>query len=323
MNKTKNSQAMNLLLLAILIVTMSCNSVKNKGDYNNINWIPFLWKPSIVDKDTIKYGSMEVQGKIKGLDKKVGFQFDLGSTISVIYEVPFKQIVKDSIQFPFEVDWTKKGKFSGVEAYNIKNFFIESGSYTFKNLTAGILKNYGDADDSVIPHVGTIGLDAVANKYVILDYKNQKIGITDSLSQNMSKKIEFIKFEETKIKQTVIKIDINNKKYNVLFDTGSSNWNLVTGEDKFNKLLGNSKIITDSINVASWGKEEFFYESPVKSSVAIAGKKFENVHAYYFKENATSKYLYDNDITAIIGNRLFLNKIIVIDYRNKRFGIFK
>lgn len=323
-NLKKQKKTSLLIMIIVSLVLMNCNSTKSITNNNNtIDWIPFQWSPAIIDNDTLKYGSMEIQGKIKGLDKTVGFQFDLGAVISVIYEIPLKQIIKDSTQFPFDVDWSKKINFSGIEAYSIKNLTIKNGDYTFKNLTPGILKNYGGTEDTEISHIGTIGLDAVKNKYLIIDYKKQKLGITDSLSKQLSEKIQFINFENTEIKQTVFKIDINTKKYNVVFDTGSSSWPIITDEDKFNELLGNSKNIVDSIKVSSWGKEEYFYKSPINSNLKIAYKSFNVSNAYYFKENETSKWLYDNDITAVIGNTLFLDKIIVIDYKNKRFGILK
>ncbi len=314
------------LNLFIVLILISCGKSKTEANlFKNINWIPFEWKESYVGKDTLKYGSIEILTTIKGIDQKLGMQFDLGATNSVIYENPLKSIIKDSLQYPFKVNWSDKEKFAGIESYKIKDLDISSNTYRFQNLAPSLLKNYGSTKKSDVPHIGTIGLDVFENKYVIIDYNSKRIGITDSLSVRLLKKISFTNFEKTDIEQTVFKIKIDNINHNVLFDTGSSSWTIITGESKFNEVLGNTEIKLDSVEVSSWGKKDYFYKTTLNKTVTIAGKEFKNMEGYFFKDNNTSKYLYDNNILAIIGNRIFIeNKnTIVIDYKNKRFGIIK
>ncbi len=304
---------------------IGCKTSSNEKLFKNIQWISFEWKPAYTGQDTLKYGSMELITKIKGLKTTTSMQFDLGATNTVIYENPLRLIVQDSVKYPFQVNWEKKGKFAGIESYDIKDLNITSSNYLFESLKPHLLKNYGTRKRRTPQHIGTIGLDAFKNKCLVINYKDLKIGITDSLSKNKLKNIDFVNFEKTKISQTVIKINIDNKPYKVLFDTGSSSWTIVTGENKFNEILGSIKNKIDSVQVSSWGKKDYFYKAPLDKTISIGSKEINTNYGYFFKENPTSKYLYDNDILAVIGNRMFIENrnTVVIDYKNKKFGIVK
>jgi hypothetical protein len=328
---------LTILSLAFILTSCKSNAQKNKSLneektkqsdvilYRNIDWISFEWKESVIGKDTLRYGAMEIITYIKGIDQKLGMQFDLGSANSAIYEIPLKEIIKDSLQYPFNVNWLEKENFADIDSYSISDLILSTKSYKFKNLAPKLLKDYGVIEQSNIPHIGTIGLDAVKDKFVIIDYQNKKIGITDILPERISEKVNFIDFEKTEIEQTIFKIKLDDEKFNVLFDTGSSSWTIITGESKFNESLGSSKIKLDSIEVSSWGKKDFFYKSPINKTISIAGKQFSNVKGYFFKDNEISSYLHNNDIIAIIGNRIFIdnNNTIIINFKNKQFGIVK
>ncbi len=311
-------------VIFLLLIFIGCKS-QNQKLFKNVKWISFEWKDYHTGQDTIKYGAMELITNIEGIKQKVSMQFDTGAPNTVIYENALNTLFKDSLSYPFKIDWSTKIKMSNLDAYKIKNLKVLSNGFVFKIGNPYLLKNYGSIKEKKIPHIGSIGSDIFKNKCLILNFKDRKIGIVDSLTQNDLKNIKLIDFKKTKIEQTVIEIEIGNQKHNFIYDTGTSPWSFLTGENKFNEISNNKTVILDSIQISTWGKKNYVYEGKLNSSITIGGEKFDNNEGYFYKENQITKYLNDNGISGILGNKIFIenNKTIIIDYKNKKFGILK
>lgn len=314
----------NLIASFLIIVILWNCSTTQKLEKAKIEWFPFEWEQVITPtNDTLKYGTMKINGKIKGIDKNVSFQFDLGATQTVLYENPLKKIIKDSTYYPFKVNYKKERLWNKrIKAYELDDLEISSEKFIFKEIKPLLLASYGSKKKQTgIVSVGTIGLDFAKNKYLFINYKERKIGVADTIPINMQKKISFIEMENTPLKHIVLKIKINNNFYNTIFDTGSSSWSLISGKSVFKKVFENTNNVIDSINVSSWQKREYFYKVPLETALEFGNKKIDDGFIYYFNDNATSDYLSKNNISFVMGNALFLNTTVVIDNRNKRFGV--
>lgn len=79
--------------------------------------------------------------------------------------------------------------------------------------------------------------------------------------------------------------------------------------------------ITDSIKASSWGVHHIWCGEKVKSSIQLGEVQLEPAMVYYNPENIDESFYKNERIWGITGNMYFLNHIVIIDYKNKRFGM--
>ena len=151
------------------------------------------------------------------------------------------------------------------------------------------------------------------NKILIIDYPNQRFSICDLIPKEY--KTELINIELDKYGRVILPMKLNNKNYRILFDNGSSMFELIATEKNISKFATSKNI--DSIKVSSWGKEHYLISKMITNEIELGGKKFSKVKIY---ENRSGLGI-DKETDGTAGNKLFWNNIIIIDFKNKLFGI--
>ena len=113
----------------------------------------------------------------------------------------------------------------------------------------------------------------------------------------------------------VLPLTINSKKFRILFDNGSSLFPIITATKNISKFSNNP--ILDSIEISSWGKKHIVDSRMITDTFNIAGRKFCNVKVY----ESHTDFGMDKKTDGMAGNFLFWNSTIVIDFKNKKFGV--
>ncbi len=314
-----------LILVSFIIVIRNNDEFRNweitqnSKNISEINWSKFYWTNRIIDGKKIEKTSMKINGQIAETDCFVNFQFDLGSDLTMIYENSFISMFKS---YPKISNRIKKLK-SSAEFWNSKkvyqNFEFEFGDFKAKNKKLYVENNYGDRISEKVPNkidqinIGTIGADFFQNKILIIDYPNQRFSICDLIPKEY--KTELINIELDKYGRVILPMKLNNKNYRILFDNGSSMFELIATEKNISKFATSKNI--DSIKVSSWGKEHYLISKMITNEIELGGKKFSKVKIY---ENRSGLGI-DKETDGTAGNKLFWNNIIIIDFKNKLFGI--
>jgi hypothetical protein len=193
----------------------------------------------------------------------------------------------------------------------------------FQKIQVGLFKNYGDSltTDSVetpnVKHIGTIAPDLFKNKILIINYPHKKFCIVDKLSSKYQKS-SFVEYKE-RDGRIFVPFLINGQLQDLLFDTGSSIFELLTTEQ--NAISISEPINSDSLKISSWGNYYMVYGKKVKSDIKIGNKELTKATVYYDKIKKLDQFYNDENIWGITGNAYFLNNIIIIDYKNKKFGV--
>jgi hypothetical protein len=104
-----------------------------------------------------------------------------------------------------------------------------------------------------------------------------------------------------------------------MFDTGSSLFALITTTEKANEI--SSKPITDSLKISSWGEYYMVYGQTIKSKIMFGQKQLNKAVVYFDNRQNNSNFYKEEEIWGITGNAYFLNNVVIIDYKNKRFGV--
>ena len=299
-----------------LVFTLSSTLVSySQKNSQNLEWIPFTWASDSISGKLIDKTGIIISVTIDELPHKFNMQLDLGAVTTCFYGKILNVYLEKYPALNNKLDTTKKFRILGEENPMFRNINLRLGKVAFRNVDVGLFRNFGDESSNA--YMGVIAPDLFQNKVLIIDYKLSRLAVADTLSSEY----QDVSFENFKTKEGRIKIPllINGKVEDLLFDTGSSIFSLVT--TKQNALeIGESEIV-DSLIVPSWGENIALYGLKTVVPIMFGNKRLENSIVFY-DENVNFDNFYKSEkIWGITGNAFFLNDVVIIDYKNNRFGV--
>lgn len=259
---------------------------------------------------------MFIPCQIKGLPYTFKFQFDLGAFHTGLYQNSLKSLdpniktrihrLRSPLQF-----WNNKKVFSDLE-FTFGNYkAINKLSYIYEGIGQEIVVNNSLLNDTV--KIGTVGVDLFKNKVLIIDYPNEQFAICDEVPAKYSASFSNIEFDQ--IGRVLLPMKLKAKNYNIMFDNGSSIFPLLVSDNNINKFSTSKNI--DTLTIYSWGKYHNVISKFISDSFELAGLRYSNIKVYMdFRKEYRTK---TND--GLTGNILFWDKTIIIDFKNKKFGV--
>ena len=309
---------MNRIYIILFSLTICSMSYGQK-----LNWIPFEWVSDSVSGKYFDKLAINIPVSIDGLPHKFNMQFDLGAVTTVIYGNSIAKYLDKYSGFNKKIDSTKSFIINGKKNPMFKNVGLSLGNVSFGERNIGYFKDYGEPIpiDSIYTstekNIGTIAPDLFKDKYLIIDYPNKRICVTKNLPRKLAK-VDFQACSITSGRVT-IPLTINGKVENLMFDSGSSMFSLITSEENANQISLNT--IVDSLSANSWGDNITAYGKKITSEVKFGKTILKPSNVYYVKNEMIAEFFKQQNIWGITGNAYFLNKIVIIDYKNSRFGI--
>jgi hypothetical protein len=273
------------------------------GDTTGTNWEP--------------HAAMLIPVTLPGCSKQFYMQFDLGAASSIFYRDQVEQIKARYLK-----TFTKQDSLSTLTnfTFQVDKTNIQAGKIAVVSRTLySPLINW--ADKKSITIIGTLGADLIENKVIAIDYVTNRLHIGDSLPAALSSALPVHEFYFAR-RSVLLPATVNGKKTLLLFDTGSSAYTLLT-----DKATGHS--LTDANStwqtypVTSWNRVLTANTSSTKAKIEIASQVLPINHVTYM-EGASSQQIDQMmklGIGGMTGNKLFLNSILVLDTKNKKFGL--
>ncbi|RZJ82804.1 MAG: hypothetical protein EOO20_23940 [Chryseobacterium sp.] len=266
---------------------------------------------------------MVIPVKIDNIPANFNMQFDLGAVRTVIYGNSIQPYLDTYPELKNKIDNSKAFLIQGENHPMFTNITLKAGSTTFNGIEIGYYKNFGNkiSQESMLSdtekHIGTIGPDLFQNKILIIDYQKNRIGICEEIpKQYKSATFQPFKSNDGRPK---IPLTIGGETKYVMFDTGSSLFTL-TATKKDALAIADPKIV-DSLKVSSWGKMLTYYGVKTKKPIMF-GNKILNGSTVYYDEQETFQGFYNfAEIWGLTGNIFFLKNTVIIDYKNKIFGV--
>jgi len=214
----------------------------------------------------------------------------------------------------------------GQKNPTLKGVNLKLDNILFSNIDIVLFKGFGDTltldsiHTNTIKHVGTIAPDLFQNKILVIDYPNKRLCVLDELPKRFLKGMSFVDF---KIRKGRIKIpfQINNKEQDLLFDTGASLFPLFTTIHNINDVSDENQAIADSLLISTWGEYYHVFGKETITEVKLGNRVLPPTKAYFTDRNDMINFFKEEEIWGSTGNAYFLNNMVVIDYKNKRFGV--
>ncbi len=305
-------QGMPLLILLSFFISCSQKS--------SLEWSSFSWVGDTISGQYIEKAYLCVPVKIDSLPYEFNMQLDLGTNQTVLYGNVIDPYLEDHISLA--------GKLDSVDLFNgiFRNVTLYLGTEELAGMDIGYMKYFGDElpKDSIYTktskHIGTVAYDLFRDKVLMIDYKSGRFAVSNSLPAEY-KHLVAEEFELTTNGMIKLPFHINRKKCKLIFDTGSSPFQLVTTKERALEI--SDTIIRDSLSGPLWwGREITFYGLDVNKPVEFGGKVFENSKVYYEKNGLWDEHVFQPlNVWGLTGNAYFFDHTVIIDYKNKLFRV--
>lgn len=280
-------------------------------------WVPFLWSNDSLGGQFFEKTAMMIPCSIEGIENPVTLQFDLGAWPTGLYENCLTSITNNDKKLTIK---NHRYKFLlPKDTKYLKDFALTFGSYKLFNKKAGVYQDYGSSrkrnnNKDTVHNLGTIGADIFQNRVLVIDYPNQRFAIYEDLPKEYSN-MNFVDIEIDEYGTPILPMKIKGKNYVVAFDNGASIFELWTLQKNIAKFTTSEDI--DTLTIKSWGVKHDVTSKIISDTVELAGSKFVNVKIY---ANHTG-FGVGAETDATTGNALFWDRLVVIDFRNKKFGL--
>lgn len=289
----------------------------NSQKSDEISWAKFQWTNEILSDKYFEKTAMLIPCKIKGIENVVTFQFDLGCDVTGVYENTIKSLSHNYPSLDNRIKlirgrvlfWKTKIVFQDLEIQFSNYLATNNESYLFKDL--GKKLDMANQNDTI--HLGTIGRDLFKDRILIIDYPKQQFAISKEMPKEYANNL--IDIEIDNYGRIILPMKLNDKKYRILFDNGSSVFPIITAVKNISNFSTSNDI--DTISISSWGKKHEVTGKLMKDTFELAGQKFHNIRVY---ANHSGLGI-DNDTDGMTGNALFWDKTIIIDFKNKKMGV--
>jgi hypothetical protein len=318
------------VLLTFLITLTYCSALFAQGSKQKLSneiipWIKFNWVGDSLGNHYYDKAYINIPVKVGNMPYQFDAQFDLGAFATILYGKAITNYI------PLAPELKESGdtlRIKGRKFPLLKNVTLHLDQVVFPNLTLVKLPGFGKEIpvDSIqtkrVKHIGTIGVDLCANKVLIIDYPNQRISIIDSLPKSISVKASFLPARFNKDDRVMIPFKIGEKTEYLMFDTGSSTFPILTFPKYAMRITDSEEAVTDSLGVSSWGVIHQMYKKRMNKKMYLGNKRVSSEYVFYSDKAASSQKVFDdNGIFGFTGNVLFLDKILIIDFKNRKFGL--
>ena len=286
------------------------------------NWIPFQWHGDSIGTKYFDKLAIVVPVKIDNLPYNFGLQLDLGAVETLFYEKNISEILSTHPDLKQKIDTTSTFWINNSKNPMMKNINLNLGNMDLGLRNIGLYKNFGnsiviDSTNEKPILIGTLAPDIFKNKILIIDYPNNRLCIQDSIPTTLQK-ASFSNFEQQN-GRIFIHFQIDGQDERLMFDTGSSMFSLITTPRRARK-IANRKIV-DQLEVNSWGKKLTIYEKTIDKEITFGSNKIVSSKVYYCKKFNFKLLYFTLKIWGITGNANFLNNVVIIDYKNQKFGV--
>lgn len=285
-----------LFLMTIIISLFTSEIFKGQN-------IDFNWERDSINGKMVEKIAMSVPFTIE--NKTYRFQFDLGANMTLIYDKCF-----ETTEFIKNKKTDKPMEAAGHQVFTVDNQNFSVGKLKVENYKLHGLLNFEQEEAC-----GVVGADLFQNKYLIIDFPNQKATVTEKLKTN--KKIDFVDIKIINNKP-ILPLEIDGRVYQFQYDNGASIFPIVSYKKNFQNLIESSEII-ENFNIRNFNNPLIVKAIKTNKEINI-GKSTFNTKEFWFTDEDYFSFE-QQGIDGIIGNVFFLDKTIVIDFKNKKFGI--
>lgn len=277
--------------------------------------ITFYWQGDTINATWEEHAAILLPVKLKNCQKLFYMQFDLGSPYSLFYKNKLEAI---QAEYPKAIQIKETGSKLVNYSFKIDKMQLLAKQIVVKQFDSSTI-NWTDMNS--IEVIGTIGADLIDGKVVVIDYPKRKLTISKAISAKLKSGLSLTNFIYAQ-KRILLPARIKGKQTILYFDTGSSMYELLTDKKTAESIAVADSVILQS-KVKSWDKYLTANTVYTNDSLEIGSIIMPIRKATFIDGISDSQVeqMMKMGIGGMTGNKLFLAYKLVLDTRNKKFGL--
>ncbi|MFK7773477.1 MAG: hypothetical protein AB8F94_15110 [Saprospiraceae bacterium] len=282
-----------------LELTESSNSIP-------IKWIASEYSPIAVLLLPIKF---------EGIPKTFYMQFDTGSPSTLLRRqamISIQEKYPNQISIDTNAVRIETGFHLGeMEVFSKKMKLYDRGNKPI---------NWNDTSKVIV--VGTLGGDMIDKKITVMDFKNGCVYFGNEVPDEYQSNLKWEKLIYKK-RRTMFPAVVAGRKGKMMHDTGTSGFELITNKKTWKKLSKKNAIPVEAFKVRSWKRELTAYNIESDGVLNFPTDTINLTQVTYIKgasfmQNALMRSL---GMGGMIGNQVFMDRVLILDCRNKKYAI--
>ena len=280
----------------------------------------FIWRSEKFNDKIEHHAAMFVPVTIPGVDRTFYMQFDTGAPSTVLY---YKNVLSINEKYGdiFRID-TIDNRVRVVDAsFKVGTVDVKASSVDFRG--TGYTIDWSDSTSLI--KIGTVGSDFMEKHVLIMDYKNEQITLTESVPETIEKETDFLPFTFDG-RKVFLSASLNGEPASLWFDSGSSAFELIVEEDTFLE-LAKPGAERETFLINSWGSKIPCHNIESNGIFKFGSTSVPLTFVTYFEW--PNKLLIwtmkasnlGGDLGGMTGNKLFINKKLILDAPNLRYAI--
>ncbi len=317
--------------LPAVLIMLFISSCKQSGTEPpatpQYKWIRFEWMGDSLGSEYFERAAMYLPFRIDKIPYTFKAQFDLGAPSTMVYGNTMERLIElypwladrlDTVNKSFVIQGQRVGQLTDI------TFYLDT--VRFSHQTVAYFQGFGDplpqGDLSAVAGktvIGTLGSNLFRDRVLIIDFPNRRMAIVDSLPGVDTSGLVDISVVHGFI---IVPIEINGKVYKVIYDTGSSIFTLFMSTNNWDMFREKDSKI-DTLTATAWGVKYSILRAKAGIDVTIAGQTIRPDVVWATSRDDYYNFFKQMGIVGLMGNAMFYDKVLLIDFRDNKFGVIK
>lgn len=277
----------------------------------------FVWLADTLDKRTMPHAAVLVPVKLANCSRTCYLQFDTGAPYTILYNKSLAALQK---RYP-----TTSRNFR-LAPDTVRNFSFTIGegevlARKLKVLPIGVAEMPADTTAPFI--IGTLGTDVLDGRALILDYGQRRFSLVASVPNTLVQQTDFVPMAFTD-RRVLLTVGMQGKSQQLMFDSGTSAFSLLTSRDNWNK-LATPGAPEHTVNVNSFGRTLTAHTVTTAAAMqmgksAVPLQKVTHIEGTSMSQQLMMRF---SGMGGMLGNEPFSTRTIILDTKEARFGVVR
>jgi hypothetical protein len=263
-----------------------------------------------ISNEDSEFAALLLPIRIKGISNIFYLQFDLGAHSTIFHENSLLSINQKYPVLFSDIDNEKK-----PFQFNLGEILVSIPN--LKRINYGKKINW---EPSSINIIGTLGSDILEHKVTVMNFNEHLVSFRNHFPNEISKEsILDFEFEKRKV---LLNGKVNNERTQLYYDSGSSAFELITNKEQWEK-LSISGAVEQTYKANSWGKTLKVHTIASDGIIQFGDVNIPLQHVTYIEGTSFVQNLlmYFSGMGGMIGNKLFMDKVLILDARNQKYAV--
>jgi hypothetical protein len=275
----------------------------------------FVWEADTTNQRAMPHAALLVPVLLPGCSRTCYLQFDTGAPYSVLYA---NSLAALRGQYPATANTLLP------QADTVRHFRFALGQGQVQARAIRVMQRGATQlpADSTAPFViGTLGADVLAKQVLVIDYARRQFSLCSAVPDSLLRRATYVpmSFDSRRV---LLNVRLQGKPKQLLFDSGSSAFALLTSQDAWHE-LARSAAPARTAAVNSWGKTLTAHTVATAAALQLGALVVPLGTVTYIEGTSMWQELLMrfSGMGGMLGNEPFVNQTVILDAPGGRFGV--